>query len=138
MGEGGEDNTDTTFNAVDDETKIDCQCVDPKSDCYKDHYAGKCGCYCSDCDCKCVLLVRLDRIGDTDDWSTDHSVRRFIRPVLIRDLQPEEDKKQTQPAPATGTGTAQGAGGGEAPKAGKSAKKRSAKASTIARALGSS
>jgi hypothetical protein len=69
---------------------MDCECADPESDCYKDHYDGICGCHCddcSDCDCKCILLARLDRDGDTDTWKVDHRVRRFIRPVLIRDPQ---------------------------------------------------
>ena len=84
---------------------IDCGCVDPRLECYKPHYDGLCGCNCddcSDCDCKCVLLARLDRIGDTDKWEADHSVRRFIRPVLMRDPQVEieiERKQQPQPPP---------------------------------------
>ena len=76
---------------------VDCLCADPESDCYKDHYAGLCGCNCddcSDCDCKCILLARLDRKGDV--WSTDHSVRRFIRPVLMRDPQIALDLVQHQ------------------------------------------
>jgi hypothetical protein len=77
--------------------RFDCQCVDPKSPCYEDHYLGKCGCNCddcNDCDCKCILLARIDRDGDTDNWLTDHSVRRFIRPILMRDPQIEADKLQ--------------------------------------------
>jgi hypothetical protein len=35
-----------------------------------------------------VLLVRLDR-DEQDNWTTDHSVRRFVRPVLMRDPQVE-------------------------------------------------
>ena len=79
----------------------DCKCVDPTLECYVDHYAGRCGCHCddcSDCDCKCVLLARLDREGDTDRYTTDHSVRRFIRPVLMRDPQVEIERTQP-PAP---------------------------------------
>lgn len=80
-------------------SRIDCKCVDPTLECYVDHYAGKCGCNCddcSDCDCKCILLARLDREGDTDRWLTDHSVRRFIRPVLMRDPQVELERSQLQ------------------------------------------
>src|ERR1700738_137963 len=71
-------------------TPTDCWCVDPTSPCYADHYKGLCGCHCdecSDCDCKCILLARLDRVGNTDNWKVDHRVRRFIRPVLMRDPQ---------------------------------------------------
>lgn len=78
---------------------VDCKCVDPALECYVDHYAGKCGCNCddcSDCDCKCILLARIDREGDTDRWLVDHSVRRFIRPVLMRDPQVELERTQSQ------------------------------------------
>ena len=61
---------------------------------YEDHYAGKCGCDCtenSECNCDCILLARLDNDGNNENpaWSADHSVRRFIRPVLMRDPQVE-------------------------------------------------
>lgn len=78
----------------------DCWCVDPNTaDCYKAHYTGECGCTCGDgkdCDCDCILLARLS-LKDSPDgrekvWQTDHSVRRFIRPVLMRDWQVEEDR----------------------------------------------
>ena len=85
--------------------RMDCQCADPNSDCYKDHYLGNCGCNCddcNDCDCKCILLARLDREGDTDNWFTDHSVRRFIRPVLMRDPQIAADLLQKQQAETEG------------------------------------
>ncbi|HEV7994556.1 MAG TPA: hypothetical protein VGP25_22235 [Gemmatimonadaceae bacterium] len=71
----------------------DCLCVDPTLPCYVDHYEGICGCNCDDCaggacDCECVLLARLD-VPDADEgtWVADHSVRRFVRPVLMRDPQ---------------------------------------------------
>lgn len=70
-----------------------CMCSGKK--CHEDHYAGICGCTCgecSGCDCKCILLAYIDMIGDTGKWEVDHSVRRFIRPVLMRDPQPEKDK----------------------------------------------
>jgi hypothetical protein len=70
--------------------EIDCWCADPTSDCYKDHYNGVCGCHCgdcSDCECKCVLLAYAQRQGDTDTWKVEHKVRRFVRPVLMRDPQ---------------------------------------------------
>lgn len=69
--------------------KSSCQCVNPKDDCYKDHYAGKCGCNCDDgssCDCNCVVLARLKQQDNSEQpWEADHSVRRFIRPVLMSD-----------------------------------------------------
>lgn len=84
-------------NNYDPTSETTCKCVDPELACYVDHYAGKCGCHCgecSDCDCKCILLARLDRIGDTDQWEVDHRVRRFIRPVLMRDPQVEEEEQR--------------------------------------------
>jgi hypothetical protein len=70
-----------------------CQCVDPNQLCYKDHYDGKCGCACgdcSDCDCEWLVLAQLDyqeRGGEEKDdkWNADHTFRRFVRPVLMRD-----------------------------------------------------
>lgn len=79
-----------------------CECVDPNDPCYKDHYAGTCGCTCgecSGCDCKCILLAALQ--GDpTGKWKADHKVRRFIRPVLMRDPQPALDKAALASDPA--------------------------------------
>ncbi len=74
------------------EPECKCWCVDPESECYADHYAGKCTCSCGDCsgcDCDCILLARLDNCGDyqSPDWKVDHRVRRFVRPVLIEDPQ---------------------------------------------------
>ncbi len=70
-----------------------CKCVDPEMPCYLDHYAGKCGCTCGDgseCDCDCILLARLDKVDDVQHpWRVDHRVRRFVRPVLMRDPQVE-------------------------------------------------
>jgi hypothetical protein len=77
----------------------DCWCANPEHPCYQDHYAGKCGCDCKNCDC--VLLARLDRIDDDQKhpaWQADHRVRRFIRPMLMRDpqVQIEEDTRKDQ------------------------------------------
>lgn len=79
-----------------------CKCVDPGQECYADHYAGTCGCDCADCakcDCDCVLLARLDKSGTGDHplWTADHRVRRFARPVLMRDPQVELERKARQP-----------------------------------------
>ena len=90
--------------------ETDCKCLAPIPDCYMDHYDGKCSCECHDCNggcCDCVLLARLDRPDLTKpDWIADHRVRRFVRPVLMRDPQVEieqkkreEDKKETTAAP---------------------------------------
>lgn len=74
----------------------DCLCVDPGDPCYRDHYDGKCGCTCLDCTtggCDCVLLARLDWTGDPLAWKADHGVRRFIRPVLMRDPQVQLERE---------------------------------------------
>ena len=78
-----------------------CKCADPEP-CHHDHYAGKCGCDCEDCgncDCNCVLLARLHECGKDQnhpEWRTDHRVRRFVRPVLMRDPQVEIEEKARQ------------------------------------------
>jgi hypothetical protein len=64
-----------------------CPCG-PTDGCYADHYAGKCACCddCADdgsCDCNCVLLAKLTE--DDGEWTVDHCVRRFIRPIFMRD-----------------------------------------------------
>lgn len=69
----------------------DCQCVDPTHECYKDHYLGKCACDC--CDDEWIVLARVV-LGRGDKWGVDHSVRRFVRPVLMAD-------PLTLPKPAT-------------------------------------
>jgi hypothetical protein len=95
---------DDRFVAAPPEPRVrDCSCVEPTDLCYADHYAGRCGCTCgdcSDCDCQCVLLARLDRIDEQQRfWRADHKVRRFIRPVLMRDPQVEiEAQAATQAA----------------------------------------
>nr|WP_315249415.1 hypothetical protein [uncultured Duganella sp.] len=73
-----------------DENK--CKCADPDQPAQKDHYEGKscCACVnCANCNCDDVLLARLDRSGDGQNsvWTADHGVRRFVRPVLMRDHQ---------------------------------------------------
>lgn len=79
-----------------------CWCEDPKPSCYDSHYAGDCGCNNSSCgcDCECVLLAYMERqeseSGST--WMIDHRIRRFIRPVLMRDPQVmKEDKLRSNP-----------------------------------------
>ncbi|MFO1207190.1 MAG: hypothetical protein U1E63_15950 [Burkholderiales bacterium] len=85
--------------AVPDDKVLVCQSETP---CYEDHYLGKCGCNCEDCekcDCDCVLLARLDRVGsdpEHPEWKADHRVRRFIRPMLMRDPQVENERKQRE------------------------------------------
>lgn len=74
-----------------------CKCVNPELECYVDHYAGKCTCgcaECSDCECDCILLARLVNTGDAEHpvWAAEHHVRRFIRPVLMRDPQVEREQ----------------------------------------------
>ena len=88
------------------DNKPDCKCVTDFT-CHEAHYAGLCGCTCGDCsgcDCKCILLARLEHDVAGKAWKTDHSVRRFIRPVLMRDPKVEDEAKllagQQQPQPA--------------------------------------
>ena len=72
-----------------------CMCSGKR--CHEDHYAGICGCTCgecSGCDCDCILLAYIDLNENPRKWKVDHSVRRFIRPVLMRDPQPELDKAE--------------------------------------------
>jgi hypothetical protein len=83
--------------------ETDCYCVEPYQEnlphfkCYQAHYEGECGCNCadcSDCDCECILLARVDKqtTATGNKWYVDHRVRRFVRPVLMRDRQLEKDK----------------------------------------------
>jgi hypothetical protein len=62
-----------------------CLFADPRLPCYEDHYLGKCNCEC--CDCEWVLLASLEDKSSAGQvaWKLDHSVRRFIRPVLACD-----------------------------------------------------
>ena len=69
-----------------------CWCVNPQHPCYEKHYQGVCDCECGECascDCNCVLLARLESVPTSDrkdpEWAVDHRVRRFVRPVLMRD-----------------------------------------------------
>jgi hypothetical protein len=74
----------------DDLKPSECWCIQPEHQpCYKDHYDGICDCDCGECSgdsCECILLARLDKDKD-GKWVADHRVRRFIRPVLMRDPQ---------------------------------------------------
>lgn len=68
----------------------DCACANPADPCYQDHYCGKCAC----CDSEWVVLavVKAPKEGEKAGWRVDHSVRRFVRPVLMRDPQVELDR----------------------------------------------
>ena len=84
-------------------TDSGCACVEPSDPCYYDHYQGKCGCHCDDeCTgggCDCVLLARLNKsTGEQVVWTADHSVRRFIRPVLMRDPVVESERQKKSEA----------------------------------------
>lgn len=91
--------SDSSVPVGEDAADDRCKCADSRIKCYEEHYAGKCGCHggdgCSDCGgCECMLLARLNNAGNLDnpdksDWRVDHSVRRFTRPVLMRDPQVE-------------------------------------------------
>ena len=82
----------------------DCWCVDPTDPCYKNHYAGICDCDCGECSgssCDCILLARLDKDKD-GKWVADHRVRRFIRPVLMRDPQVAKEAGERNAAKKAG------------------------------------
>ena len=93
-----------------DTFESDCWCVNPEHPCYAKHYQGECGCDLGencDCCCDCVVLARLTQVtveGRASTWEVDHSVRRFIRPVLMRDplvpranaAQPQSSQQQQQ------------------------------------------
>ena len=73
------------------ESEEGCQCANPMDPCYSAHYGGECGCECGDCkdcDCKCVLLAKL--VAKDNVWTADHTVRRFVRPVLIANPLPQD------------------------------------------------
>lgn len=85
-----------------DQQRSDCKCVDPTHPCYVAHYEGRCGCadatddkHC-ECHCECVVLARVFRTGIDKPWDVDHSVRRFVRPVLMRDREVEKDREREQ------------------------------------------
>ena len=70
----------------------DCQCVDPTNPCYAGHYKAVCSC-CTDCEWLTLArVVQTSKAGATPvTWDVDHSVRRLIRPVLMRDVLAEDD-----------------------------------------------
>ena len=52
--------------------------------CYDKFYAGECP--ACGCDCEWIILAVATRTaGGLESWTVDHSVRRFVRPVLMRD-----------------------------------------------------
>jgi hypothetical protein len=84
-----------------------CKCADPAQECHQDHYNGVCGCKdgdCECCDCDCIVLARVGATGDREKpWKTDHGVRRFVRPVLMRDPLAEAEAPQESQGMATMT-----------------------------------
>lgn len=55
------------------------------SACYHAHYQGECPCDCCDCEWIILAVATHDPDDVEEPWSVDHSVRRFVRPVLMRD-----------------------------------------------------
>ncbi|HEY0320032.1 MAG TPA: hypothetical protein VGC66_03595 [Pyrinomonadaceae bacterium] len=102
----GDANTLAATTHQNNDNESECKCVTDFT-CHEAHYAGICGCTCgecSGCDCKCILLARLEPDAAGKAWKADHSVRRFIRPVLMRDPKVEIEVKeraeqQQQPQP---------------------------------------
>ncbi len=65
------------------DTPCHCNKRHGENACYEKFYHGECPCGC--CECEWIILAVAKREGDTDNWKIDHSVRRFVRPVLMRD-----------------------------------------------------
>jgi hypothetical protein len=95
----------------DKENKADLGChgcggeeIDP---CYKAHYEGECEC----CNGYWVLVAKVEKklikTGEPETWLADHSVRRFVRPCLVKDpmrqsVKPKRpETHETQPAADT-------------------------------------
>ncbi|MFL9977616.1 hypothetical protein [Paraburkholderia graminis] len=73
---------ETRLSAADDACL--CNLRTGKGACYESHYNADCPCDC--CDCDWVILAVASRLdADGNGWAIDHSVRRFVRPVLMRD-----------------------------------------------------
>jgi hypothetical protein len=68
-----------------------CACVGPCEDCYKEHYAGNCDCECGKDECVVLAYIGVPDLDgqagvpDIANAKANHSVRRFVRPVLMRD-----------------------------------------------------
>ena len=90
-----------------------------QKDCYAKHYSGDCFCECT---CDCIVLARVIVKTDRDTAAyVDHSVRRYIRPVLMKDPLPMNDKKpptKASPAPAGGETPAKASPQAKPPKKG--------------------
>ncbi|HEX7153691.1 MAG TPA: hypothetical protein VF618_19545 [Thermoanaerobaculia bacterium] len=85
------------------EAECKCPCVGPENPCYAGHYNGDCGCDGGkDCCCDCVVLAQLNKESDRE-WTVTHHVRRFVRPVLMRDpvVAGERAKAATKKAEQT-------------------------------------
>lgn len=65
---------------------------DAPEGCYFPFYDGQCP--CASCDCEWIVLAVATRKKEA--WSVDHSVRRFVRPVLMRD--PQVARERTTPS----------------------------------------
>lgn len=75
--------------------------------CYKQHYKGACDC---ECICDCIVLAKMQvELGEGNNLiakPADYSVRRFVRPVLMRDpLVPYKEasdagRRDTENSPA--------------------------------------
>jgi hypothetical protein len=65
------------------ETGCLCNQRTGKGACHEKFYQGECPCDC--CDCEWIVLAKISRATEDVAWTVDHSVRRFVRPVLMRD-----------------------------------------------------
>lgn len=82
----------------------------PDDPCYQDHYKGVCSCDCGCGDCIVLAKVSYDNSKDpaSDNPKVDHSVRRFVRPVLMRDplLETRVAESTIQPSSKASPGSA--------------------------------
>lgn len=100
----------TTVTKTEEEPAAHTCACGPQDGCYEDHYEGVCDCDCEGGDgcCDCIVLARLLKAtdGDVTTWTPDHSVRRFIRPVLMRDPLARRGAAKASGATSTATATA--------------------------------
>lgn len=86
--------------------ETECKCAVPTDPWHTGHYQGVCDGGCGggteECGCDAVLLARLTRTGESRQWTPDHAVRRFIRPVLMRDPRAQAERPEQPQGPQGG------------------------------------
>jgi hypothetical protein len=89
-----------TLETAPDPSEDPCHCNlrTGENSCYESFYKGECPCDCCDCEW-IVLAVAARQDAEGNDWIIDHSVRRFVRPVLMRDWLVEQERKAATTGP---------------------------------------